>query len=128
MSLVNPKDRIFKKPYKPPYMTSLARAMRKEPTPAERLLWEALREKGFFGYRLRRQAPFGRYIFDIYCAKKKVAFEIDGDSHLGKAAYDGRREREVAASLVKIVRFRNEEVLQNIEGVVEKIRAVLDGR
>jgi len=118
--------RIYKKPRKPYYMTALARDMRKNPTPSEKVLWEALRERIFFGYHLRRQAPFGRYIFDIYCAKKKIAFEIDGSSHEDKKGFDRNRDADLAGSMVKVVRFSDDDVMNNIGSVLERIRSALE--
>jgi len=109
----------------PHYMTALARKLRKNPTPSEKMLWEALRERKFFGHHLRRQAPFGRYIFDIYCAKKRIAFEIDGKSHNKRKRYDNLRDAEVAGSLVTIIRFSNNEVMINLDDVLEKIHNAL---
>ncbi len=112
------KDRIYKKPERPDYMISLARKMCKNPTESERILWEALKRENFFGFRFRRQAPFGRYIFDIYCAKKKLAFEIDGSSHNGKEKSDKKRDEDTAAASVKTIRFSDDSVRNDIDNVL----------
>jgi len=119
--LISPM-RLYKKPYKPAYMTPLSRQFRKVPTPAEIQLWEELRKKDFFGHHLRRQAPFGRYVFDFYCAKGKIAIELDGDSHTGNEIKDILRDRFLSGCSVRVLRFRNEEIFQNIEAVLAKIR------
>jgi very-short-patch-repair endonuclease len=125
MSLGARKDRIYKKPNKPAYMISLARNMRKNPTESERLLWEALKEVNFFGFHFRRQAPVGRCIFDLYCAKKKLAFEIDGSSHNDKEEFDKNRDTDVAAASIKTIRFSDESVLNNINDVLLQIKNAL---
>ena len=122
MSFINPKDRVYKKPYKPPYMTAIARGLRKKPTVAEEVLWKALRKQGFFGLHFRRQAPFGRYVFDVYCAKKRFGVEIDGLSHIGKERYDRYRDEYVKGFKVRILRVSNDEVLADVEALVERIR------
>ena len=127
MGLINPKDRIYKKPRKPSYMISLARQFRRNPTHAEKVLWNALREKNFFGHHLRRQAPFGRYVFDVYCAKKRIAFEIDGDSHDTKAIYDKNRDMDAGGYSVKVIRLCNDKILENIEDVLDSIENALNG-
>jgi very-short-patch-repair endonuclease len=119
------KDRIYKKPYKPAYITSLAREMRKNPTESERILWEALKKINFFGFHLRRQAPFGRYVFDFYCAKKKLAFEIDGTSHDDKKEYDDNRDADAAAAAITTIRFSEENVINDINGVLLQIKDAL---
>jgi very-short-patch-repair endonuclease len=114
-------NRFFKKPFKPDYIIPLARDMRKNPTPGERTLWFALKRKSFFGYHFRRQAPFGRYILDFYCAKKKLAIEVDGESHIGKEEYDKMRADFIEACEIKILRFKEEDVFTNLKKVLSDI-------
>jgi very-short-patch-repair endonuclease len=122
MPFINHKDRVYKKPYKLPYMTAIARDLRKNQTAAEKVLWEALRKHGFFGLHFRRQAPFGRYVFDSYCAKKRFGVEIDGSSHIGKERYDQYRDEYVKGFKVRVLRVLNDEVLTDADAVVERIQ------
>ena len=99
-----------------------ARAMRRNPTPAEAALWRAFRRKSFAGLKIRRQVPYGRYILDFYVPADRLAIEVDGDSHAESAA-DARRDAWLAAQGVRTLRFWNNEVTENIEGVLLRILA-----
>lgn len=68
-----------------------------------------------------RQAPFGRYIFDFYCPKKKIAIEIDGESHRNKMEDYHKREKYIQGSGIKIVRFKISEIETNIAVVLSRI-------
>ena len=125
MPYSNPKNRIYKKPFKPDYMTGLARELRKNPTESEQRLWDVLRRNNFFGLHFRRQVPFGRYIFDFYCAKMKVALEIDGPSHDDRKEYDATRDAAARASAITVLRFTDNEVREDIELVLKKIKAAI---
>jgi very-short-patch-repair endonuclease len=115
-----------KKPYKPFYMKKLSRQLRKSPTPAEKMLWESLRKEHFFGYRFRRQAPFGRYIFDFYCVKKKLVIELDGSSHYDKKSIDKNRDDYLSGLSIKVLRFHNEAVFHNLKAVLNTISEELN--
>jgi very-short-patch-repair endonuclease len=110
-----------KKPYKPLYMKRLSRQLRKSPTPAEKILWESLQKEHFFGYRFRRQAPFGRFIFDFYCVKKKLVIELDGSSHHGKETMDKNRDDYLSGLSIKVLRFCNEEIFNNLKAALNRI-------
>jgi very-short-patch-repair endonuclease len=69
----------------------LARQMRQNPTPAEKLLWQALRRKQLEGFRFRQQHIINRFIVDFYCADAKLVIEVDGASHEGEYDYDAAR-------------------------------------
>jgi very-short-patch-repair endonuclease len=118
--------RFNKKPKKPDYVTELAKEKRKNPTPGEKALWHALKRKNYFGYHIRRQAPFGRYIVDFYYPKKKLAIEVDGDSHIGNEEEDKIREDDIKAWQIKIIRFKEEEVLNKIKEVLSEIEKTLN--
>ena len=122
MEVVNMKNGRYKKPYKPGYMVSLARDLRRNATPAERKLWGVLRGNKFFGHHFRRQVPYGRYIFDFYCVKKKVAIEIDGAIHSKNKDYDACRDDGVSAAGITVLRFSNEDVLNNLQSVLECVK------
>ncbi len=105
-----------------------ARKMRKAPTEPERRLWQRLRGKQLAGFKFRRQHPLGRFILDFYCHAVKLAIEVDGESHVGKEAYDQRRTRWIEAHGIVVIRFSNQEVMQNMEGVLIRILAVCEAR
>ncbi len=120
--------RFYKKPLRPKYMTELARGHRKKPTPGEKALWDGLRKANFFGYRFRRQAPFGRYILDFYCAKMKLAIEVDGDSHMGKEEYDDIRNDFRTSWNQQVLHFREEYVINFLQDVLLEIKNSLKDR
>lgn len=94
---------------------------RKESTDAEKLLWKYLRARQLQGYKFRRQYPIDNYILDFYCVEKKVGIELDGSQHIKRAFYDEERTNELQKLGICIIRFWDNEVLQNISGVLEKI-------
>jgi very-short-patch-repair endonuclease len=98
-----------------------ARKMRKEPTPAERILWRVVRNRRLAGYRFRRQETFGPYILDFYCAVAKLVVELDGDSHLGQEAADRIRDQFVHSHGLMVLRIPNDWLYEQEEGVVELI-------
>lgn len=108
----------------------MAKILRKQMTPAEKILWEKLR-RGVLGKKFRRQMPFvfGAYYYvaDFYCAECKLIIEIDGDIHnLGEIKeHDDFREDVFKEMGYEILRFKNEEVLNNIRSVVEKIKKLI---
>ena len=98
-----------------------AKELRKESTPAEKVLWDRLRNRQLGGYKFRRQAPMGHVIADFYCAECKLIVEIDGDIHDFQLEKDKLRTEEIESFGYRVIRFRNEEVLSNIETVLNKI-------
>jgi very-short-patch-repair endonuclease len=93
-----------------------ARSLRVNITNAERKLWYALRDRRFAGYKFRRQAPVGPYIVDFICYSARLVIEVDGGQH-ADSARDARRDRWFAENGFRVLRFWNNEVLQNLEGV-----------
>jgi len=106
---------------------SFARILRRKQSQAEKLLWSKLRNRQLDGVKFRRQQPIGKYIVDFVSFDKRLIIEIDGGQHGEDAikARDNARERTLTSSGYRLLRFWNNEVLQNIEGVVEKIRQAL---
>ncbi|MEW6038620.1 MAG: selenide, water dikinase SelD [Pseudomonadota bacterium] len=99
-------------------LTALARENRKNPTPAESLLWnKVLRCRQFARYKFLRQKPIGSYIVDFYCSELQLVIEIDGDSHARQTEYDGERTRFLNSLGLEVVRYANQEVLHNLAGV-----------
>src|SRR5437868_2992420 len=101
--------------------TERSRSLRRNATPAERILWSQLRGRRFAGLKFRRQVPFGPYILDIYCAAACVVVELDGESHLGKEQRDGEREAWLRAQGLKVLRFWNTDLYEEREAVMETI-------
>jgi adenine-specific DNA-methyltransferase len=95
--------------------------MRREPSHAERLLWSPLRADQFFGMRFRRQFRIDYSIIDFYCAAARLAIEVDGDSHADRELYDEKRTALLKTHGVRVVRFTNDEVIGNIDGVLESL-------
>lgn len=100
-----------------------ARELRKTMTPAETLLWEALRRKQLHGLRFYRQVGIDRYVVDFYCPKKAVIIEVDGDVHDEEEQkdHDELREEILRERGFRILRVRNEEILEHIDIVLQKI-------
>ena len=104
-----------------------ARRLRKEMTPAERTLWQILRNRQLDGAFFRRQHPVGPYIVDFICTKSGLVIEIDGDTHAGREATDAERTRWLQEQRhYKVIRFTNHDVLKHTEAVIEEIRAALN--
>ncbi len=101
-----------------------ARSMRKEKTEAEDKLWQALRNKQIENCKFRRQHPIGNFIADFYCHEEKLAIEVDGGYHNEKEqrAYDEARTQVINEFGVQVMRFSNEEILNNLPEVLNKIR------
>ena len=106
-----------------PYLFQYARELRKNPTHAEELLWERLRNKKL-GIKFRRQHPLLNYIVDFYCHKLKLVIEIDGGYHLARdqREYDGYRAKDLSDLGITILRFTNAQVEKNIEEVLHEIQ------
>ena len=104
-----------------------AKELRQIETKAEKLLWEKLRAKKLDGFKFRRQHPIERFIADFYCHKAKLVIEVDGGIHNDPKVKerDEGRAAEIEKYDIKIIRFTNEEVINKIEYVVEKIRTEL---
>ncbi|RYY41113.1 MAG: endonuclease domain-containing protein [Chitinophagaceae bacterium] len=101
----------------------LAKGNRKNPTPAEALLWEQLKGRRLGGYKFRRQHVTGRYIVDFACLQKLLVVEVDGEIHNEgeQPQIDRNREADLRALGFTIVRFSNEEVMGDIEDVCASI-------
>ena len=101
------------------HLLNRARALRKEMTDAERLLWRHLRNNKL-GVKFRRQEVIGSYIVDFVSYAKKLIIEVDGGQHLD-SEYDKKREEVLKGLGFRMLRFWNNEVLGNTDGVMEKI-------
>ncbi len=100
-----------------------ARKLRQNQTDAEQLLWSLLRNRRFANKKFRRQHPVGRYILDFYCHELKLAIELDGGQHneLSAKQYDEDRTRYLNEQGIRVIRFWNNEVLQQTESVLDSL-------
>ena len=100
------------------------RLLRNNMPKAEAAIWSMLRSKQLLGYKFRRQYSVGRYIVDFYCPELKLAVEIDGDSHYQDRSKNSDKHRQAFIETfgIKFLRFTNEDVIKNLEGVVEIVR------
>jgi len=108
----------------------MARKLRKEMTPAERVLFEALRGRKLAGLKFRRQHPFAQYILDNYCVEKRLVIEADGGGHLepDQVAHDAARTEFLNAEGILVLRFPNETILNELDTVLESILQVANAR
>ena len=102
-----------------------ARSMRGTPTDAEQLLWHHLRNRRLQGWKFRCQHEIGRYIVDFVCPDTGLIVELDGGQHGDQLIYDERRTVELEAMGYRVLRFWNNDVLKNVEGVLEVILEAL---
>jgi very-short-patch-repair endonuclease len=101
-----------------PKLVDRSKKMSREMTKAERKIWfELLSNKQLLGYKFIKQKITFNYILDFYCSELMLAIEVDGESHDRKIEYDKVRDDFLKASGIKVLRFRNDEVLVNLEGV-----------
>ena len=99
----------------------IAKGLRRNLTPPERLLWERLRAHRLGGLHFRRQQVIEGFIVDFYCHAAALAIEVDGDTHRNQLDYDRARDDHLLQIGVRIIRFQNEDVLQRIEAVLSSI-------
>lgn len=104
-----------------------AESLRNSITEAEQIVWEKVC-KNQLGVRIRRQHPIYKYIADYYCHELKLIIEIDGDIHLLKEnhEYDINRDATLSEFGIQIIRFTNDQVINNIENVIEEIKKKIE--
>lgn len=102
-----------------------ARALRKRSTDTERKLWHYLRDRQIEGCKFRRQHPIAPYIVDFICIEKRLVVEADGSQHAEHAAYDERRTTFLESQGLRVLRFWDNEILNNMNGILETIRLAL---
>jgi very-short-patch-repair endonuclease len=108
-----------------PVKLARAKEMRRAMTPAETLLWKALRTNQFHGYHFRRQQVIAGFIVDFYCHAARLAVEVDGAAHTGQEAYDAERDQVLAGHDVRALRIPNEDVERRLPDVLTLIAAHL---
>jgi very-short-patch-repair endonuclease len=105
-----------------------AHQLRKEMTPAERKLWAYLRTNKINGIKFQRQHAVGNYILDFCAIKEKLVIELDGSQHLDQEDYDEERTYYLVSQGYKVLRFWNNQVMNDIEGVIKEIAYMLESR
>lgn len=119
------KKRIL--PYNPK-LKQLARTLRKNSTLAEILLWNEIKGKKMLGYDFHRQKPIDDYVVDFYCPRLELVIEIDGVTHDEKEEEDRIRQKRLESFDLHVLRFRDEEVKQNLDGVLIAIREWIESK
>jgi len=111
-----------------PEILRIAGDLRKSMTPAERLLWKEIRNRKINGFSFRRQHPVKDFVVDFFCYHAMLIIEIDGDVH--DDAYQKERDDERMKIIKKLgineIRFKNEEVINNLEQVIKRIAIELN--
>lgn len=121
---INDKVSLFY--YAKPHIFEKAKTLRRNMTPAERLLWNELKNNKILGLHFRRQHPIDIFIADFYCHKIKLVIEIDGGIHNKpeRKEYDSNRTSEMERLGIKVIRFKNEDILVSLSEVIETITKV----
>jgi len=114
----------------PSRLRSNARALRKNATDAERILWSELRDHRLNGASFRRQVPIGNYITDFICHAAKLVIELDGGQHFSDPTEraDAKRSGMIKAQGFQVLRFSNHDVMTNRAGVLETISTAVAER
>ena len=100
---------------------SNARTLRKNLTDAEKRLWQKINRRQIGSVKFRRQHPIGEYIVDFVCLERNLIVELDGGQHAAQVSYDKKRTAWLESRGYRVMRFWNNDVLSNTQGVVEKI-------
>jgi very-short-patch-repair endonuclease len=113
--------------YRDDEQRDFARALRNQSTDAEKRLWHFLRAEKLGGHKFRRQAAIGSYVVDFVCFSARLIVELDGPQHLepDAARHDERRAIWLSSRGFRVLRFRNQELDENIHGVVDAIAGAL---
>jgi very-short-patch-repair endonuclease len=101
-----------------------ARTLRRNSTDVEQTMWRLLRDRRFAGVKFRRQVPIGPYVADFACIQARLAVELDGGQHADNPS-DTRRDAFLAAEGWRVVRFWNHDVIENRNGVLEKLLQII---
>ncbi len=102
-----------------------ANALRKNMTNTEKILWEKLKNKQILNMRFRRQHPIDIFIADFYCHSVRLVIELDGEIHKNQLEYDKGRTAEMEPFDIQVIRFKNEEIENNIETVIKQIETTI---
>ncbi|MCA9274926.1 MAG: endonuclease domain-containing protein [Phycisphaerales bacterium] len=106
-----------------------ARSLRRDLSPPERFLWNALKRRQLAGLHFRKQSPMGDFIADFYCHAARLIIEIDGETHQGsRLTLDRERDRWMKQAGLVVLRFTAEDVFKHREAVLERIRTTAHQR
>ncbi|MFB2769083.1 endonuclease domain-containing protein [Pelatocladus sp. BLCC-F211] len=106
-------------------MIEIARQFRKEPTPSEAILWQALRNRKLEGRKFRRQQPIGCFIVDFFCADERLIIEVDGLIHQSQQVLDQQRQELLESLGLRFLRLSSELVETNLPVALDNIRQAL---
>ena len=111
-----------------PYNKEYRRLLRHDMTPSERMLWKHISDKQLDGWRFRRQHGFGPYVLDFYCPVLKLCIEVDGEIHQRTDVFEKDKERTsfLESNGIKVIRFTNDEIENDISDVLERIRRFIN--
>ena len=111
-----------------PYNKEYRRLLRHDMTPSERMLWKHISDKQLDGWRFRRQHGFGPYVLDFYCPVLKLCIEVDGEIHQRTDVVEKDKERAsfLESNGIKVIRFTNDEIENDISDVLERIRRFIN--
>jgi very-short-patch-repair endonuclease len=108
------------------YLKKYSRRLRKDVTDAEKLLWSKMRGKQLKGFQVYRQKPIGRFVVDFYCPKAHLIIELDGGQHYSEEmkSRDGLRDKYMESLGLRVLRFSDREIFENLTAVLEKIWSI----
>jgi very-short-patch-repair endonuclease len=104
----------------------IARRLRRDQTDAERRLWFQLRDRRLRGWKFKRQVPIDRFVVDFLCTERKLIIELDGGQHDLDRERDGERTRALESIGYLVLRFWNNDVMHNLNGVMQVILDTLE--
>ena len=107
--------------------TKIARRLRRDSTDAERRLWHRLRSRSMVGFKFVRQEPVGPYVVDFICREQRLIVELDGGQHADSKS-DLARDQWLADHGYRVLRFWNNDVMANIDGVLQTIATALNAK
>jgi very-short-patch-repair endonuclease len=102
-----------------------AKSLRRTMTDTEQKLWYHLRAHRFMGLKFKRQKPMGLYVVDFVCMERKLVIELDGGQHADNREYDQQRDAWLSSQGYTVLRFWNNQLTENMDGVLEQIRLTL---
>ena len=124
---MEPKDTISRQTITPEKL-ACAKLFRRQPTPAERVLWPRLRRNQLGGFHFRRQQLVAGFVAELYCHAAGLIVEVDGGVHDVQVGADRERERILTTAGYRVIRFRNEEVFGMIDSVLARIHEACSAR
>jgi very-short-patch-repair endonuclease len=104
-----------------PDIIAAARRLRQNLTPAEKMLWQALRNRQLNGWKFRCQHPIASFVVDFYCPEHRFVIELDGGVHEQQVEYDAARTEKLNQLGYRVMRFRNSEVTSDLNRVLQEI-------